>query len=91
MCLPESAYLSVALRRGAPVTYERKFRELYVDSALYVSVVYRANVLAALTTLCVWNINRFMPLQFGCSNHKFDNALKTLPAAFKEVWGSNPD
>ena len=30
-------------------------------------------------------------MQFGCGNHKFDNALKTLGASLKSVWESHPE
>ena len=34
---------------------------------------------------------RYKPLQFGCSNHKFDNSLKAITAAFKRVWSAHPE
>jgi hypothetical protein len=32
-----------------------------------------------------------MMLQFGCHNHKFDNALKPAPGAFAAVWAELPE
>ena len=32
-----------------------------------------------------------MPLQFGCHNHKVDNSLKPLSAAFAAVRSENPE